>query len=732
MDVTHILDGLNDAQRDAVTAPSGSMLVLAGAGSGKTRVLTHRIAWQIQTQNMSPYSVLAVTFTNKAAAEMRSRIERLLAMPVRGMWVGTFHGIAHRLLRTHFAEAGLPQNFQILDADDQLRLVKRVISSLDLDEKKWPARQAVWFINGQKDEGRRPQHIPDEEDLYVRTNVAIYEAYELALERGGMIDFAEMLLRSHELWREHPALLRHYQDRFHSLLVDEFQDTNTIQYAWVRQLAGDNNNLVVVGDDDQSIYGWRGARIENIQRFSTDFPESQTIRLEQNYRSTGSILKAANGVISQNAGRLGKELWTDAGDGEPIYDYAAFNEIDEARYVVSRVRDWVSQGNNHRECAVLYRSNAQSRVLEEAMLRAQMPYRIYGGQRFFERAEVRSAVAYMRLISHRDSDAAFERVVNTPSRGIGDRTVAQLRELAREENTSLWRAAEKMACNTGLPGRTRNAIARFIELINDMDTATMNAALPEMTEMVIERSGLIEYYERERGERGQARIENLRELISAADTFDPEDEVTFDATLPDEESPDTLLDEFLTHAALEAGDRQGDPNADCVQMMTLHSAKGLEFPLVFLTGLEEGLFPSMMSMEEQGRLEEERRLCYVGITRAMRQLYLTHAESRRINGQESYNRPSRFVQEIPQDLLTPVRLSRTAPAPISRPSRSASPIATHNESGFTLGQRVRHDKFGEGVVLNYEGQGSQARVQVNFNDSGSKWLMLSYAKLDVV
>ena len=547
-----------------------------------------------------------------------------------------------------------------------------------------------------------------------------------------MIDFAEMLLRSHELWREHPALLRHYQDRFHSLLVDEFQDTNTIQYAWVRQLAGDNNNLVVVGDDDQSIYGWRGARIENIQRFSTDFPESQTIRLEQNYRSTGSILKAANSVISQNAGRLGKELWTDAGDGEPIYDYAAFNEIDEARYVVSRVRDWVSQGNNHRECAVLYRSNAQSRVLEEAMLRAQMPYRIYGGQRFFERAEVRSAVAYMRLISHRDSDAAFERVVNTPSRGIGDRTVAQLRELAREENTSLWRAAEKMACNTGLPGRTRNAIARFIELINDMDTATMNAALPEMTEMVIERSGLIEYYERERGERGQARIENLRELISAADTFDPEDEVTFDATLPDEESPDTLLDEFLTHAALEAGDRQGDPNADCVQMMTLHSAKGLEFPLVFLTGLEEGLFPSMMSMEEPGRLEEERRLCYVGITRAMRQLYLTHAESRRINGQESYNRPSRFVQEIPQDLLTPVRLSRIAPAPISRPSRSASPIATHNESGFTLGQRVRHDKFGEGVVLNYEGQGSQARVQVNFNDSGSKWLMLSYAKLDVV
>ena len=732
MDVTHILDGLNDAQRDAVTAPSGSMLVLAGAGSGKTRVLTHRIAWQIQTQNMSPYSVLAVTFTNKAAAEMRSRIERLLAMPVRGMWVGTFHGIAHRLLRTHFQEAGLPQNFQILDADDQLRLVKRVINSLDLDEKKWPARQAVWFINAQKDEGRRPQHIPDEGDLYVRTHVSIYEAYELALSRGGMIDFAEMLLRAHELWREHPELLRHYQDRFHSLLVDEFQDTNTIQYAWVRQLAGDKNNLAVVGDDDQSIYGWRGARIENLQRFTTDFPKAQTVRLEQNYRSTGSILKAANGVIAQNAGRLGKELWTDAGDGEPIYDYAAFNEIDEARYVVSRIRDWVSQGNNHRECAVLYRSNAQSRVLEEAMLRAQMPYRIYGGQRFFERAEIRSAIAYMRLISRRDADSAFERVVNTPSRGIGDRTLEQIRSVARKQNVSLWRAAEWMASNTEIPGRTRNAIIRFIELINDMDMATINAELPVLTELVIDRSGLIDYYERERGERGQARVENLRELITAADTFDPDDEVTFDATLREGDTSETLLDEFLTHAALEAGDRQGDPNADCVQMMTLHSAKGLEFPVVFLTGLEDGLFPSLMSMEEPGRLEEERRLCYVGITRAMRQLYLTHAESRRINGQESYNRPSRFVQEIPQDLITPVRLSRSAPAPVSGPSRQTSSIATENESGYTLGQRVRHDKFGEGVVLNYEGQGSQARVQVNFNSGGSKWLMLSYAKLEVV
>ena len=706
------------------------MLVLAGAGSGKTRVLTNRIAWLIRTEGLSPYSILAVTFTNKAAAEMRARIESLLEMPLRGMWVGTFHGIENRLLRTHWQEAGLPQNFQILDADDQQRLVKRTITALDLDEKKWPARQATWWINAQKDEGLRPEHIEDYGDLYLKTHLSIYRAYEEACERGGMVDFAELLLRAHETLRDTPPLLRHYKERFSHLLVDEFQDTNGIQYGWLRLLAGDNDNVMVVGDDDQSIYGWRGAKIENIQRFTTDFPSAKTIRLEQNYRSTGAILKAANGLIDRNAGRLGKELWTETGDGDPINLYAAFNEIDEARYIVSRIEDWVKQGNRYSESAILYRSNAQSRVLEEALLRSKVPYRIYGGQRFFERAEIRNALAYLRLIHNRDADAAFERVVNTPTRGIGDKTVDQIRALARSESTSLWKAAVRLSEGSGVPARVRNAISQFVELIDSLDTATVDATLEDLVEHVVERSGLKEYYERERGERGQARVENLQELITAARTFDPENAVTLETSDPEQE-PESLLEEFLNHAALEAGEGQGDPHQDCVQMMTLHSAKGLEFPLVFLAGMEEGLFPHMMSLEEPGRLEEERRLCYVGITRAMKQLYLTYAESRRINGAETYNRVSRFVNEIPADLVQEVRLK----AAVSRPHRPASSRGSPLEGGevegtsLKLGQRVMHAKFGEGVVLNYEGEGKQARVQVNFDAEGSKWLMMAYANL---
>jgi len=731
VDVSHILDSLNDAQREAVAAPPGSMLVLAGAGSGKTRVLTHRIAWLIQTEGVSPYSILAVTFTNKAAAEMRSRIEALLQMPLRGMWVGTFHGIAHRLLRTHWQEAKLPQNFQILDADDQLRLVKRVIASLDLDEKKWPARQAAWFINARKDEGERPQHIEDYGDLYVKTHLSIYRAYEEACQRGGMVDFAELLLRAHELLLHSPPLLNHYRQRFAHLLVDEFQDTNTIQYAWLRILAGDNDNLVVVGDDDQSIYGWRGARIENIQRFSVDFPRSRTVRLEQNYRSTGSILKAANGLISQNAGRLGKDLWTDRGEGDVIDLYAAFNEIDEARFIVSRIEDRSKHGNNFRESAILYRSNAQSRVLEEALLRARIPYRIYGGQRFFERAEIRNVLAYLRLISNRDADAAFERVVNTPARGIGDKTLEDIRGLARASGISLWAAAGRIVREEKSSARTRNAIGQFIALVDDVDAATRDADLALLCETVIEQSGLKTYYEQERGERGQARLENLQELITAARTFDPDNEFTFDSTLPDLPEAETLLDEFLNHAALEAGEGQGDPNQDCVQMMTLHSAKGLEFPLVFISGMEEGLFPHMMSLEEPGRLEEERRLCYVGITRAMQHLYLTYAESRRINGSETYNRPSRFVSEIPEELIREVRVQSSVFRPAKQlPGRAREKLDEVEGTEFRLGQRVQHAKFGEGIVLNYEGQGRQARVQVNFKNEGSKWLMIAYANLE--
>ena len=729
MDVSHLLDSLNERQREAVAAPRGSSLILAGAGSGKTRVLIHRIAWLIQTEELSPYSILAVTFTNKAAAEMRGRLEQLLAIPARGMWVGTFHGIAHRLLRAHHREAGLLQNFQILDADDQLRLVKRVMISLDVDEKKWPAKQAQWWINGQKDEGLRPSSIEDYGDVYLKTHLAIYRAYEEACQRGGMVDFAELLLRAHELWLKNPVVLKHYQDRFAALLVDEFQDTNTIQYAWLRVLAGKNDNLMVVGDDDQSIYGWRGAKIENIQQFTKDFPNASTVRLEQNYRSTLNILTAANGLINQNSGRLGKELWTDMGDGDPIQLYAGYNEIDEARYIVERIKFWSDNGNLYSESAILYRSNAQSRVLEEALLRAQMPYRIYGGQRFFERVEIRNVLAYMRLISDRDADAAFERVVNTPPRGIGGKSVAEIRVLARAAGIPLWQAATKILDQGLLTGRARKAISAFLLMIEKLDEQTAETDLGELVEVVVESSGLKDYHAKEGGERGQARIENMAELVTAAKTYDPSEDYIFD-TDPDEQEVSNLsvLDGFLSHAALEAGEGQGDPDQDCVQLMTMHSAKGLEFPLVFLAGLEDGLFPHMMSLEEPGRLEEERRLCYVGVTRAMRQLYLTYAESRRINGSETFNRPSRFISEMPEEVIKEVRPQNSVVRTSSAASRIANEVVG---TDLKLGQRVFHQKFGEGVILNYEGEGSSARVQVNFSE-GSKWLVMGYANLEPV
>ncbi len=548
-----------------------------------------------------------------------------------------------------------------------------------------------------------------------------------------MVDFAELLLRAHELWLNNPRLLQHYQDRFAVLLVDEFQDTNTIQYAWLRVLAGDKDNITVVGDDDQSIYGWRGAKIENIQRFTVDFPKSRLIKLEQNYRSTATILNAANGLIDKNAGRLGKELWTDGSDGDLINLYAAYNEIDEARFIVERIKQWVGEGNLHREAAVLYRSNAQSRVLEEALLRSQLPYRIYGGQRFFERAEIRNTLAYMRLIAARDSDAAFERIVNTPTRGIGDRIIQQIRQSARSSGVSMWRAADGIAQSGNLPGRARNAIGNFIKLIDSLDQATKETDLPGLVEIVVEQSGLKAYYEKERGERGQARLENLDELVTAARTFDPDEDYRFDEETQETEVQElTLLEEFLGHAALEAGEGQGDSNQDCVQLMTMHSAKGLEFPLVFIAGMEEGLFPHMMSLEEPGRLEEERRLCYVGVTRAMKQLYLTYAEARRMHGTDTFNRPSRFVSEIPAELIQEVRLKNSVVRPANRSIGTASSLKNAEVDGtdLKLGQRVLHSKFGEGIVVNYEGAGKQARVQVNFLDEGSKWLMMAYARLE--
>ncbi|ALN17160.1 DNA helicase II [Ectopseudomonas mendocina] len=720
-----LLASLNDAQVQAVAAPLGRQLVLAGAGSGKTRVLVHRIAFLIQAMGASPHSILSVTFTNKAAAEMRHRIEQMLGHNPAGMWVGTFHGLAHRLLRAHWQEAGLAENFQILDSDDQQRLIKRVIRELGLDEQRWPAKQAQWFINGQKDEGFRPQHIQAGGDLFLATMRGIYEAYEAACARTGVIDFSELLLRALDLWRDKPGLLEHYQRRFRHILVDEFQDTNAVQYAWLRLLAKGGDSLMVVGDDDQSIYGWRGARIENIQQFSSDFPDTQVIRLEQNYRSTAGILKAANALIANNNGRLGKELWTDGGDGEPLALYAAFNEHDEARYVVETIEDALRKdGLKRSEIAILYRSNAQSRVLEEALLREKIPYRIYGGQRFFERAEIKNAMAYLRLLDGRGNDAALERIVNVPARGIGEKTIETIREYARAHDVHMWEAIRLMLTNKALPGRASGALAGFIELIESLAEKVLAMPLHQMTQVVIEQSGLLAYHEAEKGEKGQARVENLEELVSAARAFEN-----------DEDDELTPLQAFLTHASLEAGDTQAAENEDSIQLMTLHSAKGLEFPLVFLVGMEEGLFPHKMSLEEPGRLEEERRLAYVGITRAMQKLVISYAETRRLYGSETYNKVSRFVREIPAPLIQEVRLSNSVSRPVSTSSMSGSSLFAGSavpQTPFNLGQRVRHSLFGEGTILNFEGAGAQARVQVNFENEGSKWLMLAYAKLEAV
>jgi DNA helicase II / ATP-dependent DNA helicase PcrA len=1076
MDVSHLLDGLNDAQRQAVASPLGAALVLAGAGSGKTRVLVHRVAWLIQVEGALPNSILAVTFTNKAAAEMRSRIETLLGLPSGAMWLGTFHGLAHRLLRIHWREAGLPQSFQILDSEDQARLLRKVLKALDLDETRWIPREILWFINAQKDEGHRPKHIKDDGDPTRRQLIKIYQAYEEAAARAGVVDFAELLLRAYELWRDNPGLLQHYRARFRHVLVDEFQDTNAIQYKWLMLLTGPDGMPFVVGDDDQclaagtlvtmsdgakraiesivagdsvlsnygggdlrparvtecftrrrqgqlvcvylrsgavvkstpehvhfagyvlgetpqtyflylmhkqgvgyrlgtsqvytqgqarpmvgfkqrslqehadalwivrthatenearidevvtslrfglptcpfvprkgkarngfvhdaahlerifssldtlesaerlleevgldidrphhhpqsrnsnrrnivitlcgdrrggtpmhrisvvgvslkdravleamglkvraakarslswrfetvradfgelmsiarairerldgryvlqghmlekslpftsaasircgmvmvvdpgrfdvverieyetydaevydinverthnfiaggvvthnSIYRWRGARVENLNQFRRDFPKAVLYKLEQNYRSTGTILKAANALIANNAGRLGKTLWTSGEDGERVKLYAAFNERDEADFVVNRIREWVARGGARREVAVLYRSNAQSRVFEEAFLNARMPYRVYGGLRFFERAEIKDALAYLRLIASRADDSSFERVVNLPVRGIGAKTMDLVRDAARLNSTSLWNAA--LACVQGAAAQKALVLQAFMALIDKLAREVQGLELHEQVDHVIQSSGLIEHFKKEKGERGEGRIENLLELVSAARGFSPESEA---------EAELSPLESFLAHAVLESGEGQADPYDDCVQMMTLHSAKGLEFPVVFLAGMEDGLFPHQRSVADLAGLEEERRLCYVGATRAMRQLYITYAEQRRLYGIDTYGQPSRFISELPAELVEEIRprLQVSRPLFVKR-------SATLDESppSMRMGSRVRHLKFGDGVVLNFEGNGPHARIQVNFEGQGTKWLMLSYANLEVV
>jgi DNA helicase-2/ATP-dependent DNA helicase PcrA len=727
MDVSHLIDSLNDAQREAVCAPPGHYLVLAGAGSGKTRVLTHRIGWLTQVEGASPWSVLAVTFTNKAAGEMRARLENLIG-GAPGLTVGTFHGIAHRLLRRHWREAGLQEGFQILDSDDQQRLIKRVVAGLGLDEARFPPRQAAWQINNWKDEGKRPDGIEHRDHPVTHTFVQIYQAYEDACRRAGLVDFAELLLRAHELWLKHPAVLAHYQERWRYLLIDEFQDTNTLQYAWIRVLAGATGQVFVVGDDDQAIYGWRGAKVENVQQFLRDFPGARTIKLEQNYRSTSTILAAANSVIARNGGRLGKQLWTDGGEGEKIALYAAYNEQDEARFVIERIREYIAEHGDAKDCAILYRSNAQSRNFEEQLMQRDIRFRVYGGQRFFDRAEIKDALAYLRLAANRHDDAAFERAVNTPPRGIGDRTLDVLRRRARQDNSSMWEASlNELSSASELAGRAKNAAKAFLVLIEDMARSFAGGAegpalnLAEQIEHAISQTGLRDYYERDSRGNAEARVENLDELVNVASRFEPTQD-DLDAGLNE-------LSAFLSHAALEAGEGQGEAWDDCVQLMTLHSAKGLEFPVVFLVGLEEGLFPSQRSVEDEGRLEEERRLAYVGITRARQKLFVTHAESRRMHGTEMLARPSRFLAEIPAALLDEVRprVQVTRPVYAGRYTEAAPSLA--EDRPLQLGQRVSHPSFGEGVVVSAEGSGAHTRLQINFSEAGSKWLVAAYAKL---
>ena len=724
MDVSHLLDGLNPAQREAVSAPAGHYLILAGAGSGKTRVLTQRIGWLHEVEAVPLHALLAVTFTNKAAHEMRHRIAATLGLDPRGLWVGTFHGIAHRLLRLHWQEAGLPEGFQILDADDQLRMVKRVVADLDLDDGRFPPKQIVWWINAQKDEGRRPENLQVGAGDYMGQHMlAAYTEYEVRCRRAGLIDFAEILLRAHETLRDHEALLAHYQRRFRHLLIDEFQDTNAIQYAFVRLLAGQTGQVFIVGDDDQAIYGWRGAKVENVQSVLADYPGARTLKLEQNYRSTGRILAAANAVISHNPERLGKKLWTDAGDGEAIDLYAAYNEMDEARYVVERVRQHMARGGRASECAVLYRSNAQSRALEEELLKSQMPYRVYGGQRFFERMEVKDALAYLRLMASRADDAAFERAVNTPPRGIGDRTLDEVRRAARAGAEPLWNAARRLAEGSALAARARNALRGFLDLVDKLAVDSTDVDLAEKTERAITGSGLREHYTKEGKNQLDSRVDNLDELVSVASRYARTEDV-------DDAMPELVA--FLSYAALESGDGQAEAGSDCVQLMTLHTAKGLEFPMVFMVGVEEGLFPSIRSTEGD-RLQEERRLAYVGITRAREQLVITYAEARRLHGTDLLGAPSRFLREIPAELLHEVRPKVQVSRASAHGSWNEERVVQYDDStplkGFKLGQRVRHPNFGVGVLKGAEGSGTHVRVQVDFDSGGAKWLVLAYAPL---
>ena len=722
MDVSNILNELNDRQRDAVTSEAPSLLVLAGAGSGKTRVLVHRVAWIVEAMQSNPNSVMAVTFTNKAANEMKSRIQELLQSPLADLWCGTFHGLAHRTLKRFYKEANLISTFTVLDAEDQLRVIKRICKDNNLEESSWPAKQIQWQINSWKDAGKRPKNIDDSKDFYAETVKKIYSQYDEICKKDSLVDFAELLLKSYELLKSNTKVRDFFHRRFRHILIDEFQDTNVIQYAWLNEVASKEASITAVGDDDQSIYGWRGAKVGHLEDFKTKHKHNETIRLEQNYRSTSIILNAANALIENNQARLGKNLWTESNEGEQITLYQAFNEQDEARFVAEIIKSWMDGGELFSDSAVIYRSNAQSRAIEEALLRANIPYRIYGGLRFYDRLEIKNAISYLRIIFNPHDNPAFERSVANPTRGVGAKTLAKIRSLANKHNISYIQASSKMIDENIISGRGANGLKKFLEIILSLCGKIDDISLSEIVGSILEQSGLIQFHEKEPGEKGKTRKENLEELLSAAKNF----EMSFS----DDKTNREITEQFLSNVSLDAGDRQADEFDDAVQLMTLHSAKGLEFPLVFMTGLEETLFPHGRSMESPDQLEEERRLCYVGITRAMKKLYLTYAESRRLHGNDIFNPPSRFIKEIPSECIMEIRPKASVTVPYSR--NESKPMDFEDQIGIALGQKVQHPKFGQGIVLNYEGAGESARVQVNFESAGTKWLVLSFANLEVI
>ena len=722
MDVSNILNELNDRQRDAVTSEAPSLLVLAGAGSGKTRVLVHRVAWIVEAMQSNPNSVMAVTFTNKAANEMKSRIQELLQSPLADLWCGTFHGLAHRTLKRFYKEANLISTFTVLDAEDQLRVIKRICKDNNLEESSWPAKQIQWQINSWKDAGKRPKNIDDSKDFYAETVKKIYSQYDEVCKKDSLVDFAELLLKSYELLKSNTKVRDFFHRRFRHILIDEFQDTNVIQYAWLNEVASKEASITAVGDDDQSIYGWRGAKVGHLEDFKTKHKHNETIRLEQNYRSTSIILNAANALIENNQARLGKNLWTESNEGEQITLYQAFNEQDEARFVAEIIKSWMDGGELFSDSAVIYRSNAQSRAIEEALLRANIPYRIYGGLRFYDRLEIKNAISYLRIIFNPHDNPAFERSVANPTRGVGAKTLAKIRSLANKHNISYIQASSKMIDENLISGRGANGLKKFLQIILGLCGKIDDISLSEIVGSILEQSGLIQFHEKEPGEKGKTRKENLEELLSAAKNF----EMSFS----DDKTNREITEQFLSNVSLDAGDRQADEFDDAVQLMTLHSAKGLEFPLVFMTGLEETLFPHGRSMESPDQLEEERRLCYVGITRAMKKLYLTYAESRRLHGNDIFNPPSRFIKEIPSECIMEIRPKASVTVPYSR--NESKPMDFEDQIGIALGQKVQHPKFGQGIVLNYEGAGESARVQVNFETAGTKWLVLSFANLEVI